>query len=92
MVSNVIAGSQSATITWDKVEGVTHYQVYRATSENGKYTKLRNTKELSYNAKSLKKGKTYYFKVRGYKQYKSSDVDKYIVYTPYSIVQSVIVK
>ena len=86
------AGTKSAKISWKKMEGVTHYQVYRATSSSGKYTKLTTTKELSYTAKSLTKGKKYYFKVRGYKTYKSGTDIQYTVYTPYSSVKSVTVK
>ena len=88
----VTAGTKSAKISWKKMEGVTHYQVYRATSSTGKYTKLVTTKELSYTAKSLTKGKKYYFKVRGYKTYKSGTDIKYTVYTPYSSVKSVTAK
>ena len=86
------AGTKSAKISWKKMEGVTHYQVYRATSSTGKYTKLVTTKELSYTAKSLTKGKKYYFKVRGYKTYKSGTDIQYTVYTPYSSVKSVTAK
>ena len=81
------AGTKSINVSWKKVEGVTHYQVYRATSENGKYTKLITTKELSYTAKSLSSGKKYFFKVRGYKTYKSGENIKYTVYTPYSTIK-----
>ena len=88
----VTAGSKSATISWKKMEGVTHYQVYRATSSGGKFTKLITTKELSYTAKSLSTGKKYYFKVRGYKTYKSGTDIKYTVYTPYSSEKSVTAK
>ena len=86
------AGTKSAKISWKKMEGVTHYQVYRATSSGGKYTKLATTKELSYTAKSLTKGKKYYFKVRGYKTYKSGTDIKYSVYTPYSSIKAVTAK
>ena len=81
------AGTKSVTVSWKAMEGVTHYQVYRATSKDGKYTKLTTTKELSYKAKSLSSGKKYFFKVRGYKLYKSGDDIKYNVYTPYSTVK-----
>ena len=81
------AGTKSVKVTWSKMEGVTHYQVYRATSSTGKYTKLTTTTSTSYTAKSLTKGKKYYFKVRGYKTYKSGDDVKYTVYTPYSKVK-----
>ena len=81
------AGTKSIKVSWKKVEGVTHYQVYRATSKDGKYTKLTTTKELSYTAKSLSSGKKYFFKVRGYKTYKSGEDINYSVYTPYSTVK-----
>ena len=71
---------------------MTHYQVYRATSENGKYSKLITTTDTSYTAKSLKTGKEYFFKVCGYKTYKSGDDLQYIVYTPYSTVKKTKVK
>ena len=88
----VTAGTKSAKISWKKMKGVTHYQVYRATSSTGKYTKLTTTKELSYTAKSLTSGKKYYFKVRGYKTYKSGTDIKYSVYTPESSVKAVTAK
>ena len=83
------AGSKSVKVSWKAMEGVTHYQVYRATSKTGKYTKLVTTTSTSYTAKSLSSGKAYYFKVRGYKTYKSGDTIKYSVYTPYSTVKTV---
>ena len=49
--------------------------------------KLTTTKELSYTAKSLNSGIKYFFKVRGYKQYKSGEDINYSVYTPYSTVK-----
>lgn len=42
------------------------YQVYRATSKNGKYTKLCNTEATALRDSSAKPGKTYYYKVRAY--------------------------
>ena len=87
-VVTVKAATKSVKVSWKKMEGVTHYQVYRATSKTGKYTKLTTTTATSYTAKSLKSGKEYFFKVRGYKQYKSGDTIKYTVYTPYSSVKS----
>ena len=82
------AGTKSVKVSWKAMEGVTHYQVYRATSKTGKYTKLVTTKALSYTSKSLSSGKAYYFKVRGYKTYKSGDTIKYNVFTPYSSVKT----
>lgn len=58
-------------VSWKKSTGVTGYKVYRATSKNGKYKeikKIKNKNTTSYtDKKGLKAGKTYYYKVRGYK-------------------------
>ena len=86
------AATKSIKVSWSKMEGVTHYQVYRATSKDGKYTKLITTTDTSYTAKSLSSGKKYFFKVRGYKQYKSGTDIKYNVYTPYSTIVSAVAK
>ena len=82
-------GSKQIKVSWKKLEGVTNYQVYRATSKTGKYTKLATTTSTSYTVKKLTPGKEYFFKVRGYKNYKSGDDIAYNVYTDYSSVKSV---
>lgn len=56
----------TASLSWEKVDGATKYQIYRATSKNGKYSKIAITKERTYENTSLKKNKTYYYKVRAY--------------------------
>ena len=81
-------GSKQIKVSWKKLEGVTNYQVYQETSKSGKYTKLNTTTSTSYTAKSLTKGKEYFYKVRGYKNYKSGDSIQYNVYTDYSSVKS----
>ena len=86
------AGSKQIKASWDKLEGVTHYQVYRATSKSGQYTKLKTTTATSFTSKSLTSGKKYYFKVRGYKTYKSGEDIKYTVYTNYSSIMSATAK
>lgn len=55
----------SATIKWKKVSNATGYIVYRATSKNGKYTKIAtvSSSKQSYTNKKLTKKKTYYYKV-----------------------------
>lgn len=57
------AGKTSANITWKKVEGATKYTVYRATSKNGKYTKVGTINKTTFTDKKLTKGKNYYYKV-----------------------------
>ena len=59
--------SKACRISWKKVSGASGYQVYMANSKNGKYKKIGDTKKLNLTKKGLKKGKTYYFKVRAYK-------------------------
>jgi fibronectin type 3 domain-containing protein len=58
---------KTVALSWKKVTGATGYIVYRSTSKNGTYTKVGTTTSLKYtDKKGLKKGKTYYYKVRAY--------------------------
>ena len=51
----------------EEVEGL-KYQVYKSTKKSSGYSKMKSTSSLSYkNSSGLTKGKTYYYKVRGYK-------------------------
>lgn len=57
------------TLSWTKQYGVSGYTVYRSTRKNGKYTKVENVKGSDNNtwtSGKLKKGKTYYYKVKPY--------------------------
>lgn len=77
-------------ISWKKVSGADGYEIYRATSKDGKYTKVTTIKKgstKSYTDKKLTSGKTYYYKVRAYKT-----VNGKKVYSSYSKVQSKKVK
>lgn len=55
-------------VTWSKVSDVTGYQVYRSTSQKGKYTLLRTTKYNYLSNGNLKANQKYYYKVRAYKK------------------------
>ena len=57
----------SITMSWKKVTGATGYEVYRSTSKNGKYSKVKTTTSTSLKNGKLSRGKTYYYKVRAYK-------------------------
>ena len=84
------AAKKSATVQWDKKKGVTGYEVYMATSKNGKYSRQTTVKKNSttkYTKKKLKSKKTYYFKVRTYVK-----VGDYKFYSDYSSPKSVKVK
>lgn len=54
----------SIKITWNKVKNADKYQVYRATTKNGKYKLVITTKKQTYINKGLITGKRYYYKVR----------------------------
>ncbi len=51
-------------LSWDSIEDAQSYQVYRATSKSGKYTRLSTTTKKYYYHSSATLGKTYYYKVR----------------------------
>lgn len=67
-------GHTSVKVSWGKVDGATGYQLYRATSKTGSFTKVADTKSLNYTNKSLTTGKTYYYKVRAYRTADSATV------------------
>ncbi|MBR2417960.1 MAG: leucine-rich repeat protein [Clostridia bacterium] len=60
------SSASKATIKWSKVTGATGYVIYMQ-DDFGDYNKIGSTKSTSYTKKSLKKGRTYYFRVRAYK-------------------------
>lgn len=57
------ASYNSAKISWAKMTAASKYEVYRATSKNGKYSKIATVTGTSYTNKKLTVGKTYYYKV-----------------------------
>ena len=62
-VSN-IASTGKIKLTWDKVDGAVKYEVWRATSKNGTYTKLITTTATSLTNSKINAGETYYYKVK----------------------------
>lgn len=66
-----------AKLKWKKQDGVTGYQIYRATAENGKYKKVKTIKGASTVTATLpanKGTKAYYYKVRAYKTISGTNV------------------
>ena len=62
-VSNV-ASTGKIKLTWEKVEGATKYEIYRATSKDGTYTKLSTVTGTSATNTKTDAGTTYYYKVK----------------------------
>ena len=73
-------------VSWKKVSGASGYEVYRATSKDGKYKKVKTIgkgKTVTYTDKKVSSGKTYYYKVRSYRT-----VNGEKVYSGYSSIVS----
>lgn len=79
---------KAVKLSWTKDVGCSGYRVYRALG-SGKYKSVKtlSAKNTSWTNKKLKKGKTYKFKI---KSYKNEDGKK--VYAPYSAVKTVKIK
>lgn len=73
-----------AKLSWKKTDGAKGYQIYRANSSKGKYTKIgtitRNN-VVSYTDTGLTPNKTYYYKVRAY-----TTVNKTKIYSKFSSI------
>ena len=67
----ITTSNGSPRLTWNAVAGASQYEVYRATSKNGTYTKMFTTSSLSYTNTSAKAGTTYYYKVKAISKVKS---------------------
>ncbi len=80
------AGKKRVDLRWLRVEGANGYEVYRSTTANGAYKKVKTVKKGSstaYTDTKVKKGTTYYYKVRAYAKVKKKNV-----YSDYSAVVS----
>jgi hypothetical protein len=78
------AAKSGITVKWSKSKGykVDGYQIYRSTKKSSGYKKIATTTNRKYKDKrSLKSGKKYYYKVRGYRK-----VNGKTVYTRWSKV------
>ena len=65
VISSVVSiGYTSIKVYWGAVTGASHYEVFRATSPDGAYTRLGTTSNTSYISSGLTTGRTYYYKLR----------------------------
>ena len=64
------AGKHDITLSWGKVSGANGYEIYRSTSKNGTYQKIKtitSASKTSYKDTKLSKNKNYYYRIRAYK-------------------------
>lgn len=67
VVKLTVAAKESTgkpALSWNKVSGAKKYEVYRATAENGKYTRVKTTTKTSYTDTKATAGKQYFYKVK----------------------------
>lgn len=70
-ISSTKSGYTSITIKWKKVSKATGYIVYRSTSENGKYKRVKTFRKgtsISFKDTNRTSGKSYYYKVRAFRK------------------------
>lgn len=70
-IKKVKPGKNSVKVTWTKDNNSNGYELFYATKRNMKDRKrilIKNKKKVSYTIKKLKKGKTYYIRVRSIKK------------------------
>ena len=70
-------------LTWNAVAGAGKYEVYRATSKNGTYTKMFTTTNRSYTNTNARAGTIYYYKVKAISRVRSA------ANSSYSVVKSI---
>lgn len=58
--------TSSITLKWPKVSGAVGYNVYQASSPNGKYKKIKTVTSPKVKISKLSTGKKYYFKVAAF--------------------------
>lgn len=62
----VTRGATSAdaiTISWDEIDGASHYSVYRSSTKDGTYKRLNTTESTSYTDNTVSAGQAHYYKV-----------------------------
>lgn len=75
---------RDANLYWNDVNNASGYIVYYKTSKSGRYKLLKVTSSTSFEKYGLKRGKTYYFAVKAYKNFRGK---KYTSKTAYKAVK-----
>lgn len=87
LTAEAVAKKGNVTVTWEKSKGykVDGYQIWKSSMQtNGYKTMAKRTGQKYKNTYGLKAGKTYYYKVRGFKE-----IDGKNVYTKWANVKAV---
>ncbi len=61
---SVSSSTGKIKVSWEAIEEADGYDVYRAETKNGAYTRIGSTDEVSYTDSQAAAGKTYYYKVK----------------------------
>jgi fibronectin type 3 domain-containing protein len=82
-------GTKNVSLTWNKVTGVSGYEIYRSSKKNGTYSKVKTITGTTnkYTHNKLKSGTVYYYKIRAFKKSGTS-----YIYGAFSNVMSAITK
>ena len=64
---SVTAGSSRAKISYTKPVGANGYEIYMKSPNSKNYELIKTTTKLTFTKKQLSKSKTYYFKVKAYR-------------------------
>lgn len=59
-----VSSNGKIIVSWESQKGARTYEVYRATSKTGSFSKIKTTTSTSFTDTSSAAGKTYYYKVR----------------------------
>lgn len=80
------SGKNGIKVTWNKVSGISNYQIYMSTKARSGFKKIAtiSAQKTSYTKTKLKKGKKYYFKIRTAKK-----VSGTYYYSSYTAVKSI---
>ncbi len=73
-------GYDRVKLSWGAVSGASGYRIYRADTKTGSYVLIKDTTSNTYTNTGLTTGKTYYYKVRGYRYQGTKKV--YSSYSP----------
>lgn len=70
-----VASTGKIYLKWGAVSGASKYEIYRSTTKNGTYKRIKTTTATSYTDTSASVGKTYYYKIKAIHKNSSANSD-----------------